>query len=310
MDVSIIIPTYNRLWSLPKAVESCRNTGCRVEIIVVDDGSTDGTQEWLGMQQDVISIWQKNQGKDWAVNRAFSVARGRYIKFLDSDDAIITDIIVQQFELAERERADLAVSGYKVVDESGNTMKARDYEETDDFIAQQLGESDGSHYSGFLFRRDFISDIPHRQEYGARDDRMFILEVALKKPKIRVLPTPGIEVLHHSKERLQFPNGLRGSATHYSHLTIYKKILGELAMHNELTLRRCKAACKILWPLAHWIANTHLDEACEVADWVYQLDPSFRPPEPRLLGKLYSRLGFRKTEKILRLRRFIKMRNS
>ena len=47
IDISIVIPTYNRLWSLPKAVQSCLTMAAKVEVIVVDNGSTDGTWEWL-----------------------------------------------------------------------------------------------------------------------------------------------------------------------------------------------------------------------------------------------------------------------
>jgi glycosyltransferase involved in cell wall biosynthesis len=305
MDVSVIIPTFNRLWCLPKAIESCRKIGCELEVIVVDDGSTDGTWDWLRGQQDIVTIRQRNLGKDWAVNKGFSIASGKYVKFLDSDDTIIAGSVEKQFRVAELHDVDLVVSGYEVVDERGNTTKVENYIETDDFIAQQLGETDGSHYSSFLFRRDFIADIPHRQEYGVRDDRMFILEVAVKKPSVTVLPEPTIRLLHHSNERLQFPKGLKEVATNYSHLLIYKNILKWLAENGELTQRRSKAACKILWPLAHWIAKTHFDEACEVAAWIHQLDPNFKPPEGGILGNSYKRLGFRKTEAILKLRRLM-----
>ena len=67
-DISIIIPTYNRLWGLPKAVESCLSSGCAVEVIVVDDGSTDGTWQWLQARSDVVSVRTENWGKDWAVD--------------------------------------------------------------------------------------------------------------------------------------------------------------------------------------------------------------------------------------------------
>ena len=86
--ISIIIPTYNRLWSLPEAIDSCRSSNGMTEIIVVDDGSTDGTWEWLQTQSDIIKIKQNNQGKCWAANKGFETATGKYIKFLDSDDKI------------------------------------------------------------------------------------------------------------------------------------------------------------------------------------------------------------------------------
>lgn len=60
IDISIIIPTYNRLWSLPRAIESCREASCSVEIIVIDDGSTDGTWQWLQQQDGLISLKQNN----------------------------------------------------------------------------------------------------------------------------------------------------------------------------------------------------------------------------------------------------------
>src|ERR1700750_1961979 len=101
MDISIIIPTYNRLWSIPKAIESCRNTKCAVEIMVVDDGSTDGTWEWLQQQKDIGILQQQHWGKCWAVNKAFDHATGKYVKFLDSDDSIATGVLDEQFRIAE-----------------------------------------------------------------------------------------------------------------------------------------------------------------------------------------------------------------
>ena len=81
-DVSIIIPTYNRLWCLPRAIESCRHTICVSEIIVVDDGSDDGTWSWLQTQSDIKSVRQENQGQTYALNHGFSFASGKYIRGL------------------------------------------------------------------------------------------------------------------------------------------------------------------------------------------------------------------------------------
>jgi glycosyltransferase involved in cell wall biosynthesis len=303
-DVSIIIPTYNRLWALPQAVESCRAAGRRAEIIVVDDGSTDGTWDWLQGQKDVAAIHQDNWGKDWAVNKGFAIARGEFVRFLDSDDWILPDANEKQLAIGRSQNADVVVAGYHVFDEKTQNEQVLGWTSCDDFIAQQLGECDSSHYSAYLFRRSFIQNIFHRQEFGLRDDRLFVIEVALHKPQIAVYAAPAIVHRHHECERLQFGQGLHAVLTHWQHLNVYKKALAMLEARGELTLRRIRAAINVLWPLAHWIAYTHLDDACEVASWIYQMDDRFVPPDNGLLGLLYRRLGFRRTEQILRVRRF------
>lgn len=303
MDVTVIIPTFNRLWSLPKAVESCRRTHCQTEIIVIDDGSTDGTWEWLVEQKDVLALRQNNWGKDWAVNSGFAIAKGEFVRFLDSDDWLLEGAIDSQLAMARQEVADVVVAGYEFYNEKERLIRTCPWVSCDDFIAQQIGECDSSHYSAYLFRRAFIEEIPHRQEYGARDDRMFVIEVALAKPSVVVSTTPAFAHREHSSCRLQFPHGMRAVATNYQHLQIYRKALGQLQERGDLTARRKAAATKILWPLAHWIAYTHRAEACEVADWIFELDPNFQIPNPGFLGKLYRRVGFGRTEFLLSMRR-------
>jgi len=98
---------------------------------------------------------------------------------------------------------------------------------------------------------------------------------------------------------------MKSVATNWQHLNIYRRILALLEARGELTIRRKTESASALWVLAHWIARTHLDEACEVADWVFELDSAFQIPEQGLFGYLYRRLGFRKTQLILKARRSI-----
>src|ERR1700730_816511 len=302
-DVSVIIPTYNRLWSLPEAVESCRHDACNVEIIVVDDGSTDGTGEWLRSQKDVVAIRSSNWGKDWAVNSGVQLARGQYIRFLDSDDWLIAGANDAQVETAREYAADVIAAAHFTQDDRVVKKHEPPWVHCDDFIAQQLGECDSSHYSAYLFRKEFVRGIPHRQEFGAYDDRMYVIEVALQKPRVAIHPRPTFVHRHHAQERLQFRPGTRGIATNLSQLEIYKKALAILEQRGELTLRRKRAAIRVLWPLAHSIARTHLDEACKVVEWIGALDPEFVPPNDGILGKCYQSLGFVGTEKLLGARR-------
>jgi glycosyltransferase involved in cell wall biosynthesis len=307
MDVSIIIPSRNRFWSLPRAVESCRSSTLRVQVIVIDDDSTDGTAAWLKSQRDLEILQGKGWGKPWGVNKALSLANGTYLRFLDSDDWLNPGANERQFEIAEREKADIVVAGLDIY-QNDALVKTDSWCDTDDFIAQQLGESFGSHYSAFLFRKSFIEDIPHRtlfpsSDFASRDDRCFILEVALRNPSIAVCSMPTLCHRHHTKNRLQFQGALRGVGTNIQQLYIYRQILRLLAQRDELTPRRRRAASKILWPLAHWVAYSHPYEACEIAEWIFDLDPEFRVPEEGMLGVLYRRIGFRNTEFLLRVRR-------
>jgi len=304
VDVSVIIPTYNRLWCLPKAVESCRNTQCQAEIIVVDDGSTDGTWEWLETQRDVVAIRQPNQGQPWAINRGTAIARGQYIRFLDSDDFLCPDTIDKQFEAAIATGADLI---YSRVDTmyypSGKIIQHSELPSWDDFLVVQLSEGYSSHFLGMLFHCHLIKKVPRRPDFAYREDRMFLLEVGLLNPKLaHVTGCAGYWVQHKQQMQSNYRN-MKAVVANWQHLNIFKRILGELTQRNELTLHYRKVASRGLWSLAHLIAYTHLDEACEVAEWIYGLDPDFHPPNPGLLGKLYKHLGFRNTEKILHLRR-------
>lgn len=91
VSLSVVIPTYNCLEYLPKAVASVLDQKmANCELIIVDDGSTDGTLAWLeklkACTSNVSIIYQKNKGVVNARNRAIGKARGEFIAFLDADD--------------------------------------------------------------------------------------------------------------------------------------------------------------------------------------------------------------------------------
>jgi glycosyltransferase involved in cell wall biosynthesis len=308
VDISIIIPTYNRLWCLPQAVESCRNTVCKTEIIVIDDGSTDGTLAWLQQQTDITIIKQEHWGKCWAVNAGFEVAKGQYIRFLDSDDIIDPGANDGQFKLAEQVSADIVVSGYKLFSTENIFVKTQQWVECDDFVAQQLGECDASHYSAYLFKRDFLNDIPHRPDFALRDDRLLVLEAALKNPVVVI--HPGTALLHRIDHagRLQVSAGLKQDVQHFQQLNIYKYILPKLQADGQLTQRRIDAAIKVLWPLCTWIAKSHLQDAVDLYEWILTLKPEFTIPEKGITGMLYKNTGFAPTQKLLSTARFLKYR--
>lgn len=123
--VSIIIPTYNRADLLPQTVESClAQTYPNLEIIVVDDGSTDSTAEMMGRYGDrIVYVRQDRQGMLKARRYGLRQASGEFIAFLDSDDLILPTKIERQVQmLTERPEAGLCHGWYYTVDEQGRKL--------------------------------------------------------------------------------------------------------------------------------------------------------------------------------------------
>jgi glycosyltransferase involved in cell wall biosynthesis len=87
-EFSVIIPAYNRRALLIETLNSVwQQTFADFEVIVVDDGSTDGTAEYLGsLGAKVQCVMQDNFGPGAARNRGLEIANGRYVAFVDSDD--------------------------------------------------------------------------------------------------------------------------------------------------------------------------------------------------------------------------------
>jgi glycosyltransferase involved in cell wall biosynthesis len=100
-DVSIIIPCYNAARFLREAIDSALAQavdGLEVEVIVVDDGSTDGSRPILESYGDrVVAIHQANAGASSARNIGWRAARALYFKFLDADDRLLPSALLRQY---------------------------------------------------------------------------------------------------------------------------------------------------------------------------------------------------------------------
>jgi len=108
--VSILIPCYNRKAYIEQAIASAKIQDCNnMEVIVVDDGSTDGSFELLEIMagNGEIKLFchpgRANKGQSAALNLAISKAKGEYICILDSDDYLAEDKIASQLEILDKD---------------------------------------------------------------------------------------------------------------------------------------------------------------------------------------------------------------
>lgn len=115
--ISIIVPVYQVKEYVGECIESLlTQTYTNLEILLVDDGSTDGSgaicDQYAGRDDRVRVVHQENQGPSVARNAGLNCAKGEYIAFVDSDDVVLPDFIETLFGLVKKYQADIAACAF------------------------------------------------------------------------------------------------------------------------------------------------------------------------------------------------------
>jgi len=198
--ISVVIPTFNRARQVQAALKSVlAQTYPEFEAIVVDDGSTDGTDESIkqivrlqgGNGGQVRYFFQPNQGQSAARNKGIDEARGEWVAFLDSDDVWLPEKLEWQVRAIERfqDTCCASITDARLVDNLGMDTTAfresgKRYEETLGMYAEAAGSlvksRDPFWVSTLLVRADAVKQVgwfdPHL-EYA--EDHDFLFRLAL-----------------------------------------------------------------------------------------------------------------------------------
>jgi len=129
--VSVVIPVFNSEKFVIESIESVLNqTYQNIEIFVIDDGSTDNSNEILNQFSDKITlITQKNQGLSSSLQHGIRKIRGKWFKWLSPDDALKSEAIETLVKNAKKLPPNtILYSNWEIMDENGN--KLRDFSET------------------------------------------------------------------------------------------------------------------------------------------------------------------------------------
>ncbi len=197
MLVSVIIPVYNGEKYIKEAIDSVLNQTYKdIQIFVVDDGSTDGTNEIIRIYEGAITGFQmatheKNYGIAAALNTGIKYAKGQWIKWLSADDVLRPNAIEKMIDFVKEDRYNwrktIYYTHYHVIDENGRIKKA--------FTEPMRSESDlwqlyyGNGSSSIIHRDVFKLCGLFDESYRHSEDYEFWLRATqIYDVKLRLIP--------------------------------------------------------------------------------------------------------------------------
>lgn len=320
-NVSVIIPCYNAAAWIRETLDSVfaqedaraqqdaraqRDAQFALQVIVVDDGSTDVSAEIVaGAFPQVELIRTENRGARHARNRGLAAARGEWIQFLDADDQLPPGKLVRQLDALRASAADVVYGDWQyVLPATGGGF------ELGPVVAHQIGEPPElalfTHFwaplSAYLFRRRTVDLVG---EFDAQlpilEDAHFVLDCALRGAQFLYLP--GVASLYRvhgaqtSRNRVAFVQDL------------WTQILQTQEWWNEhggVTPARRAALLEVEGNLARMSYETDRAIFWKAVQALEAWSPHYVPGAPRSLKYLAQVFGYPRAEEIARRYRQLK----
>lgn len=244
-EVSAIIPTYNRRELVCRAIDSVLAQHHQVdEIIVVDDGSSDGTRTALRERYGdrVTCLWQENAGVSAARNRGMALARGRFLALLDSDDEWLPDKTGRQLDwLHAHPDAGMVVCDVLRVDPQGceiDVLRRRAIMRRDGWVLPWIMHQPVLVPASVMLRREVVDDVGGFDEsLATAEDLEFHLRVA-QRWQIGLVEEPLVRALRGH-------DGLSSlSGTYDDHVAVIERVLEDIrgTVDEQERLRALAAA--------------------------------------------------------------------
>lgn len=225
--ISIVIPTYNRVVLLQKAIASVvAQTYTNWELIVVDDGSTDGTAEIIYSIKDsrILLLPLPHAGNIASLRNAGAKAgSGEWIAFLDSDDEWVSNKLEIQLPLLLQEKKRWSYGGYELIDEASQTIPGKygTFRAVSGWIARPLITTEVAvNIGSLMIERKFFNEVGGfntAPKLLYREDYELALRLALKAEALAV---PGLLVRvreHAQRSTNAFDDGYGQTAFVYQH---------------------------------------------------------------------------------------------
>jgi len=276
--VSVIIPTANRPHYLPRAVESAL-AGMQpgeVEVIVVPNGPDQSWRESLRdfSENPQIRIEPIEKAHACAArNHGLTLAKGRFVRFLDDDDYLYPELAVVQYQVMETSGADVCAGGIDIIDSTGYAIKFWGQPDTDDFVIATLSPTRMTAVHAHIFQRQSIQNHYWDENLAVRQDTDWMMRLCAHKGLLWVRMEGAVGAyVQHQMSRVSKGTDPGSKALRHTAEGILQ-VVHQLEIRGELTHDRRIAASDGLWSAlqkglmyqpAYWIGIAH--KARQLAD--------------------------------------------
>lgn len=198
--ISVIIPVYNVKNYLEECIKSIINqTYKNFEVIIVDDGSTDGSAKicdyYANLDRRINCIHIENAGVSNARNIGINNSKGDYIAFCDSDDKYSPDFLLEMISTAERTKADIVICSYYYSNNGINRAITKQKESQ--FISREelfekifINNEIGGFVWNKIFKKSIIDNIRFDTDLKICEDTDFLCSITQKGCKMYYLSKP------------------------------------------------------------------------------------------------------------------------
>lgn len=262
--ISILIPVYNTAALLPRCLKSVTEQSLReIEIICVDDGSTDSSyevlQEWARKDSRIVVLQQANGRQGKARNTALAVARGEYVGMVDSDDYIPADYFERLYDAAQRHKADIAVCGITKEKKQSDKIIVSYSEEVVEHRADaklRLCNCPPDFYVyNKLYRRDMLCERALRFDEGVQfEDVVFVMRAVCESGRMVTVPGPAYRYVLNQGSTI---NSRQTAAKQLQKYMAHKAMVDYAALHGisipvkykNITVKHFSLAGICLWKI-------------------------------------------------------------
>ena len=313
MDVSIVIPTFNRVSKIFDAVDSCMgNNDISIEIIIVDDGSEDDTKtqllnnysDWSSQisndgfilrqnNRSIRYLFQNNSGAPSARNNGLKHSTGEFVKFLDSDDLLIKSALKKEIQYAREMNEAVVLTGWIIRELDVNGNITSETERPAPNISRGIDDmldGKGPWTSAALYRRAEISSIKWDESIEKAQEWMWAWEVCLAGISFSSLNiSSAYYIQYQSSNRItqQGDSLLRSTRWRLKILYNVEKILRERGLLNET---RARQLIQYYYKDARVLCNSDVYQWIELHKRMLMLDPKYMPEEKQNIIRIFNKL--------------------